>query len=349
MSQELYLQPVGLLYGETARQAAHQGKAGFIGSGDVGFQGLKIHTRDASENGKIISFEHVSTSSDKALTQILHLIQNPRSNIGPYDLTEPLIMGIVNTTPDSFSDGGDFIAADAAIAHGKEMAALGAHILDIGGESTRPGAKEVSRDEELTRTAPVVEALANDGFCVSIDSRKSEVMASAIEKGAQIINDVSAFQFDPGSAELAARADCPVVLMHAKGRPETMQDNPEYNHVVLDIYDELSDLIVRAEKAGVKTHNIIVDPGIGFGKTTAHNIQLMQHLSLFHGLGVPILLGASRKRFLGELTGEDDPKKRILASVAAAISAVNQGVQVVRVHDVHETVQGLKMIKNMQN
>jgi dihydropteroate synthase len=250
-------------------------------------------------------------------------------------------MGIVNVTPDSFSDGGDFEAAQDAIAQVRHIAKEGADILDIGGESTRPGSDAVEAAEELRRVLPVIRGCNNLTQPVSIDSRKAGVMAAAIEAGAAMINDVSALTHDPFALETAARLKVPVVLMHAKGDPRTMQDNPIYEDVLLEVYDFLEARIEAAEEAGISRSLLIADPGIGFGKSFEHNLTLLSGIGLLHGLGVPILLGASRKRFVGNLTGESEAKRRASGSVGIALAAAAQAVQIFRVHDVHETRHAL--------
>lgn len=254
-------------------------------------------------------------------------------------------MGILNVTPDSFSDGGRFLDPAAALAQGRAMAAAGADVIDIGGESTRPGAAEVSITDETARTAPVIAALRAGGVpaLISIDTRKAEVAEAALAAGAGMVNDVAAFSFDPAMAEVVARAGVPVCLMHAQGTPATMQADPQYDDVVLDVYDFLAGRIAAAEAAGIARARIVVDPGIGFGKTQAHNLALIRGLALFHGLGCPVLLGASRKRFIGSIGGEAQADRRGPGSMAVALAGVAEGVQVLRVHDVADTRQALAL------
>ncbi len=250
-------------------------------------------------------------------------------------------MGIVNVTPDSFSDGGRFLAADAAIDHALQLEAEGADILDIGGESTRPGSDAVDIDEECRRVLPVIQALAKRSRArLSIDTRKAEVMRRAALEGVHLINDVAALGHDPEAMQIAAATGLPVVLMHTRGEPRTMQDSPVYADVVLDIYDWLEARVQACERAGIARSRLIVDPGIGFGKTLAHNLSLLGSLGVFHGLGCAVLLGASRKSFIGRLTGAaaDD---RLPGSIAAALIGASQGVQILRVHDVAATRQAL--------
>ncbi len=268
-------------------------------------------------------------------------LTSKRNPLCGLDLNRPQIMGILNVTPDSFSDGGQHNDLKQAVARAEAMVDEGADILDIGGESTRPGADFVSNAEEIARTAPVIKALGHLTAPISIDTRKSDVAQAAAKAGALIFNDVSALSFDPDSLATAAKLNIPVCLMHASGDPKTMQANPSYDHVLLDVYDYLEARRDAALDAGIALNNIILDPGIGFGKTLEHNLTLLKGLSLFHGLGCPILLGASRKRFIGTLTGSEVASDRMPGSVAVALEAVRQGVQILRVHDVAETKQAL--------
>ncbi|UWQ78417.1 dihydropteroate synthase [Leisingera sp. S132] len=267
-----------------------------------------------------------------------------RASIAGLDMTQPQIMGILNVTPDSFSDGGKHAGIEAGKAAALQMAADGATIIDVGGESTRPGAAEVPEAEEIERTAPVIAAIrAESPVPVSIDTRKATVGMEALEAGANLLNDVSGFTFDPALAPLAAQASVPVCIMHAQGDPATMQDDPQYGNVLLDVYDFLSDQIDRLEAIGVVREQIVVDPGIGFGKTQAHNLTLLRNLSLFHGLGCPVLLGVSRKKFIGTIGDAPRADARAPGSIAVGLAALAQGVQFLRVHDVAETVQALRL------
>ena len=252
-------------------------------------------------------------------------------------------MGVLNVTPDSFSDGGRFVARDAALAQAHQMARDGAVIVDVGGESTRPGAQAVSVSEELDRVIPVIEAIAADvDVAVSIDTSKPDVMRAAVAAGAGFVNDVNALR-SPGALEAAATG-VPVCLMHMQGEPRTMQENPQYGDVVEEVYRFLATRIATAEQAGIARHNIVIDPGFGFGKTVAHNLRLLQGLSRFCALGVPVLAGLSRKSMIGKLLGLP-VENRVHASVALALLAVQQGASILRVHDVAETVQAVRMLE----
>ena len=259
-----------------------------------------------------------------------------------FSLSRPLVMGIVNVTPDSFSDGGQHDTAPTAEAHARALVAMGADALDIGGESTRPGATEVSVSQECGRVLPVITRLMGDiGVPISVDTRNAQTAQRAVAAGAAMINDVSALSHDAAMADVVAKSGLPVCLMHAQGAPQTMQDDPRYGDVVLDVYDALACAIDRAEAAGIARATIIVDPGIGFGKKLEHNLALLRNMSLFHGLGCPIMLGASRKQFIGTVSHAKNAADRVSGSVAVALAGIAQGIQMVRVHDVAQTVQAI--------
>ena len=258
-------------------------------------------------------------------------------------LDRPRVMGIVNITPDSFSDGGAHFDAGAAIAHGLRLAEEGADILDVGGESTRPGSQEVTVEEELRRVVPVIEGLARETTLpISIDTSKPEVMRAAVAAGAGMLNDVYGLRRE-GALDAAAELAMPVVLMHMLGEPRLMQAAPEYDDVVGEVHRFLAERMFAAEMAGIARKNIVVDPGFGFGKTTVHNLQLLAQLRRFTELGVPVLAGLSRKRSIGELTGRSEPRERVAGSVAAHLVAAQQGAALLRVHDVAATVDALKV------
>jgi len=258
-------------------------------------------------------------------------------------LDRPRVMGIVNVTPDSFSDGGEHASAESAIAHGLRLAEEGADVLDVGGESTRPGAADVPLEEELRRVIPVIEGLAGaTSLPVSVDTSRPEVMRAAVAAGAGMINDVRALRHD-GALEAAAALGVPVVLMHMLGEPRSMQGAPQYEDVVAQVHRFLAERIFAAEMAGIDKKRIVVDPGFGFGKTLEHNLALLANLERFAELGVPLLAGLSRKRSIGDLTGREDPRDRVHGSVAAHLVAAQRGARLLRVHDVAATVDALKV------
>lgn len=278
----------------------------------------------------------------------LERLTAPRAAIAGLSLDVPRLMGILNVTPDSFSDGGRHAAPQAALVHARAMLAAGADILDVGGESTRPGALPVPAEEEIRRTAPVIAGIRAAGpVPISIDTRKARVARAAHAAGASFVNDVAGLTFDSDLAPFCARAGLPVCVMHAQGTPEVMQDDPRYDDVVLDVYDWLERRIGALEAAGIARARIVADPGIGFGKTVEHNLALLRNLALFHGLGCPILLGASRKGFIGALGGAPAAADRAPGSIAVALAGVAQGVQMLRVHDVAETAQALRLWRAM--
>lgn len=342
MTNGLYLRPAGFIYGAAAKQAATTGQAGLLAGGPVGFTLIEVIEGAPGKTGKQLrSFADLQASGEREAGALLEAITAPRPPIGPLSLERPRIMGVVNVTPDSFSDGGLYASETNAIAHARKLAGEGADIVDIGGESTRPGSSPVDAEDEAARVLPVIEGLKDAGALISVDTRKSEVMEKAVKAGAHILNDVSALSHDPASLKVAARSGLPVVLMHAQGDPKTMQDDPAYDDVVLEVFDYLAERIAACEAAGIDRSRIIADPGIGFGKTLEHNLALLQGLSLFHALGVALLLGVSRKRFIGTLSDEADPQAREPGSLAAALAGIAQGVQMVRVHDVAATRQGM--------
>ena len=349
MEERAYLRPVGPLTlppDRAATPAAHLVRIG--DHDDVVFMGLELLQRPTSGGmgRRMLSHDELRTLTAEAspngrrLAHIAKQLRVTRTPLAGLTFDRPRIMGIVNVTPDSFSDGNLFVHSQDAIAHALALETAGADIIDIGGESTRPGAEPVPLELELARVMPVIEGLAGRTRArLSIDTRKAEVMGRAAAAGVHIINDVSALTYDPQSMRVAKEVGLPVVLMHAQGDPRTMQADPQYDNVLLDVYDWLEARIEACVRAGLARERLWVDPGIGFGKTAAHNTALIAGVSLFHGLGCGILLGASRKSFIGALTGASNPAARMPGSVAAALAGVLQGVQIVRVHDVAETRQ----------
>lgn len=332
-----YLRPLGLCFGRDAQAAVAAGRGGRLGGSSlIAFTAAEAIGRD----GRQVSREMVAYG-DLRRDELLDRIEAPRPALCGLELDRPRLMGIVNVTPDSFSDGGETPEPAVATSHGLRLAAEGADILDVGGESTRPGSEGVGLEDELARVIPAIEALAAAGRIVSCDTRKAEVMRRAAAAGARIVNDVSALQHDPRSLAAAAELGLPVVLMHAQGDPKTMQLNPRYDDVLLDVYDALEARIEACRAAGLAKSLLVADPGIGFGKTFPQNLELLHGLAIFHGLGVPLLVGLSRKGFIGALTGEKTAGKRVPGSVGGAVHAALNGAQILRVHDVKATAQAL--------
>jgi dihydropteroate synthase len=343
----LGLRPVGLLTGSAAMAALTNGGALKLAGSDTVFTLVEILARKADgivtalaplPRLRLWAGAQSAGPREQIETQLARLSERRASWAG-LTLDRPLVMGIVNVTPDSFFFGtGDDSAT--AVALGRSMLAAGADILDIGGESTRPGAAPVSQDEEMRRLEPVVRALAQEGAVISVDTRKAAVMTAALSWGARIVNDVSALE-GSGSLEAIARSNAAVVLMHMRGEPGTMQRDPSYDLASLDVADYLARRIAVCAAAGVPAHRIVVDPGIGFGKTVAHNLEILSRLTLLHGLGCGVLIGLSRKSTIGRLSGGAPVEARLPGSLAGALQALQQGAQILRVHDVAETRQAI--------
>lgn len=327
-----YYRPAGLVYGPDARSIIKQGRGASLGGfASIAYTLIEVIERE----GKTLTRRFEAYGAASLQATVMPIWREDR----------PLIMGIVNVTPDSFSDGGQNAQTERAIAHGLQLAKEGADILDVGGESTRPGSEGVPQDVELNRVIPVIAALAKAGHKVSCDTRKAAVMTAALDAGATIINDVSALQYDPEALAVMAKAQCPVILMHAQGDPKTMQLSPAYDDVVLDVYDALEARIAACVARGISKDRLIADPGIGFGKNFRHNLDLLQAFCVFHCLGVPLLMGLSRKGFIGALTGEKLAGNRVNGSVGGALWAALNGAHILRVHDVKATVEALAVAR----
>ena len=333
----------------------HDGKVARLAGGLNWFSAVELirvdgHSRVSTEllpvEGIESRFDDDIAAQWAALTSLRAPLQLGERTIR---LDQPQVMGIVNVTPDSFSDGGQFADAAAAAEAGADMAGQGAAIVDVGGESTRPGAKAVWEGDEIERIAPVIRQLATGGAAVSVDTRKADVMTAAVEAGARMINDVSALTYDGRSAGVVAASGVPIVLMHHKGSPETMQEDPRYDDVLVEVYLWLEERIEAAEVAGIRREQILIDPGFGFGKNVGHNLELMNGLALFHSLGCPLVVGASRKRTIGALSGEAPADRRLGGSLAFALKALEQGAQLLRVHDVFDTVQALRIWRGLRD
>jgi dihydropteroate synthase len=333
----------------------NDGKVARLAGGLSWFSAVELiqvegHKRVSSE---LVPVEGVESRFDEAMAGQWQALTAARAPLQLGERTirldQPQVMGILNVTPDSFSDGGRFADAAGAAEAGADMAGQGAAILDVGGESTRPGASPVWEGDEIERIAPVIRQLAAGGAAVSVDTRKADVMTAALEAGARMVNDVSALTFDDRSAGTVAAAGVPVVLMHHQGAPETMQDDPRYDDLLVEVYLWLEERIAAAVEAGIARENILVDPGFGFGKNVGHNLELMNGLALLHSLGCPLVVGASRKRTIGALSGEASVDKRLGGSIAFALKAAEQGAHLVRVHDVFETVQALRIWRGLRD
>ena len=333
----------------------HDGKVARLAGGLNWFAGVELIRVEGDKRvaAELLPVEGIERRFDEDLAAQWEALTGARRPLQLGERTirldQPQVMGIVNITPDSFSDGGQFADSASAADAGADMASEGAAIVDVGGESTRPGASLVWEGDEIERAIPVIKRLAAGGAAISADTRKADVMTAALEAGARMINDVSALTYDDRSAGVIAAAGVPVVLMHHQAKPESMQDNPRYDDVLVEVYLWLEDRIAAAETAGIARDRILIDPGFGFGKNVAHNLELMNGLALLHSLGCPIVLGASRKRTIGALSNEAPADQRIGGSLAFALKAAEQGVQLLRVHDVFETVQALRIWRGMRD
>lgn len=351
LRQRLYVAPAGIVSGAAAAAAVAGGTGWPLAGSGLVFTACAVLLRDGDHVteslapfSEVIDWAAAEGEPVAAhVSRLIHRIGGRRPGFAGLRLDRPLVMGVLNVTPDSFSDGGDLADPAAAIARGKAMLAAGADILDVGGESTRPGAEPVSPEEEARRILPVVTALAGAGAVVSIDTRHASTMAQAVQAGAAIINDITALAGDPSAPYVAAQSGAAVILMHMQGEPRVMQVNPSYEFAPLDIYDALAERVAACVEAGVAPERLCIDPGIGFGKSLEHNLQVLSRLGLYHGLGCPVLLGVSRKSFIGRISGEDQPKCRLPGSLAAAQAGMDQGVQILRVHDVAETHQAVSV------
>ena len=347
MLREIYVRPVGLMPAAQGERAETVLGGLRLAGGWLDFMGVEVIERNGARLDRRVAglsdfLERDWGRRTLNAADMFEALRAARPRLAGLALDRPRLMGVVNVTPDSFSDGGQHASPQAAIEHAFRLEEEGADILDIGGESTRPGAEPIGVAAELARVMPVIEALAGKTRALlSIDTRNAAVMRAAAAAGADLINDVSALTHAPDTLAAAAETGLPVVLMHAQGDPRTMQDDPRYDDALTDVFDFLEARIEACERAGIARAKLIIDPGIGFGKTLAHNLELMAGLSLLQGLGVPVLLGASRKSFIGKLTGVSVAGERVMGSVGAALAAVAQGAQIVRVHDVKATREAL--------
>ena len=347
------LLPTGLTIGDAAARAIGAGRARRLAGGPIAFSAGVAMLADGrrlvrTAAAPLAEIEDWATGEEAAVRHAiadrLERLVRPRPQFAGLSLERARLIGVVNVTPDSFSDGGDNFSADDALDAGRRLTDAGADMIDVGGESTRPGAAPVTALEECGRVLPVIRALTEDGIRVSIDTRRAEVMSAALDMGAVAVNDVSALSFDERSLETVVSRSAGAILMHMQGAPETMQDAPEYADAPYEVFRFLDSRVEAAVEAGVAPDSLAVDPGIGFGKNDDHNTSLLAEIGLLHATGCPVVLGASRKSFIGRLSRGEPPKARLAGSLAAAAAAALQGVQLFRVHDVAETRQALAVL-----
>jgi dihydropteroate synthase len=351
-ANRLWLRPLGLLCGQAAREGVAAVLARPLAGSDLAFTlvtafGLGADGHLASVTAPIAELEGWLAGPGARFAERgrerLARLSTRRLPWAGFALDRPLVMGVLNVTPDSFSDGGRWVDAEHAIAHGRALVEAGADIIDVGGESTRPGAPELPQGEEIRRVEPVVRVLAGGGAVVSVDTRHEAVMERALAAGARIVNDVSALTHDSDSLDYIARCQLPVVLMHMRGEPLTMQRAPVYDSALVEVLEYIEARIASCAAAGIPRERIIVDPGIGFGKLVPHNLDLLAGIGAFHALGCGVMLGVSRKSMIARLSRGEPPDARLPGSLAAGLFAVQQGVQILRVHDVAETRQALAL------
>ncbi len=334
----VYLRPMGLVPAPGEWSLAG-GRFAFSLAELIVRDGARIQRAVASVS-EILAWGHQQHEAVALrLATLLVALTRPRPAVAGLDLDRPRLMAVLNVTPDSFSDGGAYLSPKQAIAHGLSLLAGGSDLIDIGGESTRPGAAPVPVEEELRRVLPVVEALAARGARLSIDTRHARVMRAALVAGVSLVNDVSGLTGDDESLDIVAGSRVPVVLMHMQGDPRRMQEAPCYADAALDVFDWLEGRVAACVAVGIAPERIVVDPGIGFGKTIAHNIEILRQLTLFHGLGTAVLVGASRKRFIAALSRDEPVTERLPGSVASSLDALSQGVQMLRIHDFAAFIQ----------
>ena len=343
--QKIYVRPMSLSYGSNAYNLVKLKKAlPICGNKKLAFSNIEIIFRAKKNKEKNINITQIKKLPRELKKNVLKKINNiisKRKNISGLDLDKFNIFGVLNMTPDSFSDGGKFNKLNQAKMHCSRMIQDGASLIDVGGESTRPGAKLISIEKEKQRVLPIISKMKK--YNISIDTRKSDVMIAAVKNGANIINDVSALDFDRKSLTVVSKLKKPVILNHSQGTPDIMQNNPKYQNVLLDIYDYFENKINQLTKRKFLKKNIILDPGIGFGKNLNHNLNLISNIGLFHSLGCPIMLGPSRKSFIGKVMKQKDSKYRLGGTLSSVITGYNQGVQCFRVHDIKETFEALKI------
>ena len=344
-----YTRVCNFYYGNRARNLIKNKRAlPLNGNSNISFDHIEVLSRESSKLIHIKEIKNLSSNIKKKIKKDLIKISKRKKNFSNLNFKKlPNIMGVLNLTPDSFSDGGKYNRKKLGYNHAVNLYKSGSDIIDIGGESTRPNSKPVKSKKEWQRIQLTLKKLKRKKIPVSLDTRKSLIMKRGIKLGVKLINDISGLNFDNYTVKTIKENDIPFILHHIKGNPLTMQKNPKYNNVLLDIYDYFEERIKFVRLNGIKHDNIIIDPGIGFGKNLKHNIMLISKISLFHSLGFPILLGISRKKFIKDISGKNDSKERLGGTIGSSLFAVMQGVQILRVHDVNEVIQGIKIFKEL--
>jgi dihydropteroate synthase len=346
--KKYYTRVCNFHYGKSSIKLVKQNKnLPLNGNIEISFNEIEIITRSSIKKINIKDIKTLPKLLRNKIDNDLKIIVKKNKNFSNFNFKKiPNIMGILNITPDSFSDGGRYNTNNKGITQAFNLLKSGANIIDIGGESTRPGSKAINLNEELNRIEKIIKKIGKK-IPLSLDTRKSEIMDRGIKMGVRLINDVSGLNYDPKTIDVLKKNKTPFVLQHSKGTPENMQNNPKYKNELLDIYDFFEEKIKFLRSQGIKHNNIVIDPGIGFGKNLKHNMNLIKDISIFHTLGFPILLGLSRKKFIKDLSGKNDTKERVGGTVASSLYSMMQGVQVLRIHDVNELIQSIKVFKQL--
>jgi dihydropteroate synthase len=346
--KKYYTRVCNFAFGKSSIKLLNQNKAlPLNGSKEISFSEIEIISRDSKKIINIKDIKKLSKSLKKQINEDLKIIIKKNKNFSNLNFKKiPNIMGILNLTPDSFSDGGKFNKKKIGIKHAISLFKFGADIVDVGGESTRPGSKSISEKKEWNRIEKIIREISQK-IPLSLDTRKANIMNKGIKVGIKLINDVSGLSYDSKTINVLKKSNIPFVIQHSQGNPESMQKNPKYKNELLDIYDFFEEKIKFLRSKGIKHNNIIVDPGIGFGKNLKHNMNLIRSISIFHTLGFPILLGLSRKKFIKDLSGKNDTKERLGGTIASSLYSMMQGVQILRIHDVNELTQSIKIFKQL--
>jgi len=348
--KKYYTRACNFVYGKLSLKLVREKKnLPLNGNKKFSFSQVEIITRDSKRIINLNDIKKLPKLLRKKIDNDLKIIIKRNNNFSNLNFSKiPNIMGVLNLTPDSFSDGGKFNKKKAGIKHAFNLIQFGATIVDVGGESTRPGSESVSEKEEWSRVEKIVSKISKK-IPLSLDTRKAKIMNKGIKIGIKLINDVSGLSYDSKTIDVLKKSKTPFVVQHSQGVPENMQNNPKYKNELLDIYDFFEEKIKFIRSKGIKHNNIIIDPGIGFGKNLKHNMNLIRGVSIFHTLGFPILLGLSRKKFIKDLSGKNDTKDRLGGTIASSLYSMMQGVQVLRIHDVNELTQGIKVFKQLIN
>jgi len=346
--KKYYTRACNFFYGKSSVRLVNQKKnLSLNGNKNISFNQIEIISRDSKKIINIQDIKKLSKSLREKIDKDLKTIVKKNNNFSNLNFKRiPNIMGILNLTPDSFSDGGKFNKRKTGLKHAINLSKFGANIIDVGGESTRPGSKPISEKEEWKRIEKIIKEIGKK-IPLSLDTRKANIMNKGVKMGIKLINDISGLGYDPKTVDVLKKNKSPFVIQHSQGIPENMQNNPKYKNELLDIYDFFEEKIKFLRSKGIKHNNIIIDPGIGFGKNLKHNMNLIRNVSIFHTLGFPILLGLSRKKFIKDLSGKNDTKERIGGTIASSLYSMMQGVQILRIHDVIESIQSIKVFKQL--